>query len=56
LRHLAGGFEVRYRFVGDGVHDRDLRGDLLEEITLDVQDGVYAFQHYRVVKGQRLKH
>ena len=56
LRHLAGCFEVSYRFVEDGVHDKDIRGDLLEEITLDAQDGVYAFQHYGIVKGRRLKH
>jgi hypothetical protein len=56
LRHLAGCFEVSYRFVEDGVHDKDIRGDLLEEITLDEQDGVYAFQHYGIVKGRRLKH
>jgi hypothetical protein len=30
LRHLAGCFEVSYRFVEDGVHDQDIRGDLLE--------------------------
>ena len=45
LRHLAGCFEVSYRFVEDGVHDQDIRGDLLEVITLVEQDGVYAFQH-----------
>jgi hypothetical protein len=56
LRHLAGCFEVSYRFVEDGVHDQDIRGDLLEEITLEEQDGVYAFQHYGIVKGRRLKH
>ena len=48
LRPLAGGFEVRARFVEDGVHDQDIRGDLLEEITLEEQDGVYAFQHYGI--------
>jgi len=56
LRHLEGCFEVSYRFVEDGVHDKDIRGDLLEEITLEAQDGVYAFQYYGIVKGQRLKH
>jgi hypothetical protein len=56
LRHLAGCFEVSYRFVEDGMHDQDIRGDLLEEITLDAQDGVYAFQHYGIFKGQRIKH
>jgi len=56
LQHLAGCFEVSYRFVEDGVHDKDIRGDLLEEITLEAQDGVYAFQHYGIVKGRRLKH
>jgi len=56
LRYLAGCFEVSYRFVEDGVHDQDIRGNLLEEITLEEQDGVYAFQHYGIVKGRRLKH
>jgi hypothetical protein len=56
LRHLAGCFEVRYRFVEDGVHDQDMRGDLLKEITLEAQDGVYVFQPYGIVKGRRLKH
>jgi hypothetical protein len=56
LRHLAGCFEVSYRFVEDGMHDKDIRGDLLEEITLEAQDGVYAFQHYGIFKGRRIKH
>jgi hypothetical protein len=56
LRHLAGCFEVSYRFVEDGVHDQDIRGDLLEEITLEERDGVYAFQHYGISQGRRLKH
>jgi hypothetical protein len=56
LQHLVGCFEVSYRFVEDGVHDKDIRGDLLEEITLEAQDGGYAFQHYGIVKGRRLKH
>jgi hypothetical protein len=56
LQHLAGCFEVSYRFVEDGVHDKDIRGDLLEEITLEEQDGVYAFQHYGIFKGRRIKH
>ena len=56
LQHLAGCFEVSYRFVEDGVHDQDIRGDLLEEITLEARDGVYAFQHYGIAKGRRLKH
>ena len=43
LRHLAGCYEVSYRFVEDGVHDQDIRGDLLEEITLDAHDGVYVW-------------
>jgi hypothetical protein len=38
------------------VHDQDIRGDLLEEITLDAHDGVYAFQHYGIFKGRRIKH
>jgi hypothetical protein len=53
LRHLAGCFEVSYRFVKDGVHGKDIRGDLLEEITLEAQDGAYALQHYGIVKGRR---
>jgi hypothetical protein len=56
LKHLAGCFEVSYRFVEDGMHDKDIRGDLFEEITLDEHDGVYAFQHYGIFKGQRIKH
>jgi hypothetical protein len=56
LQHLAGCFEVSYRFVEDGVHDKDIRGDLFEEITLEEQDGVYAFQHYGIFKGRRMKH
>jgi hypothetical protein len=56
LKHLAGCFEVSYRFVEDGVHDKDIRGDLFEEITLEEQDGVYAFQHYGIFKGRRMKH
>jgi hypothetical protein len=56
LQHLAGCFEVSYRFVEDGVHDKDIRGDLFEEITLEAQDGVYAFQHYGIFKGRRIKH
>jgi hypothetical protein len=56
LQHLAGCFEVSYRFVEDGVHDKDIRGDLFEEITLEERDGVYAFQHYGIFKGRRMKH
>jgi hypothetical protein len=56
LQHLAGCFEVSYRFVEDDVHDKDIRGELLEEITLEAQDGVYAFQHYGIFKGRRIKH
>jgi hypothetical protein len=56
LPHLAGCFEVSYRFVEDGVHDKDIRGDLFEEITVDAHDGVYAFQHYGIFKGRRMTH
>jgi len=56
LRYLAGCFEVSYRFVEDGVHDQDIRGDLLEKSTLEEQDGVYAFQHYGISRGRRIKH
>jgi hypothetical protein len=56
LKYLAGCFEVSYRFVEDGVHDKDIRGDLLEEITLEDRDSVWAFQHWGVFKGRRIKH
>jgi hypothetical protein len=56
LQHLAGCFEVSYRFVEDGVHDKDIRGELFEEITMEERDGVYAFQHYGIFKGRRMKH
>jgi hypothetical protein len=56
LQHLAGCFEVSYRFVEDGMHDKDIRGELFEEITMEERDGVYAFQHYGIVKGRRMKH
>jgi hypothetical protein len=56
LQHLAGCFEVSYRFVEDGVHDQDIRGELFEEITMEERDGVYAFQHYGIFKGRRMKH
>ncbi len=56
LQHLAGCFEVSYRFVEDGVHDQDIRGELFEEITIEEHDGVYAFQHYGIFKGRRIKH
>ena len=56
LKHLVGCFEVSYRFVEDGVHDKDIRGNLFEEITIEEKDGVYAFQHYGIFKGRRIKH
>jgi hypothetical protein len=56
LQHLAGCFEVSYRFVEDGVHNKDIRGELFEEITMEERDGVYAFQHYGIFKGRRMKH
>ena len=40
LRHLAGCFEVSYRFVEDGVHDQDIRGDLLEGIPRRARRGL----------------
>jgi hypothetical protein len=43
LQYLAGCFEVSYRFVEDGVHDKDIRGDLLEEITLASQEKTRNF-------------
>jgi hypothetical protein len=56
LQHLAGCFEVSYRFVEDGVHDKDIRGELFEEITMEERDGVYALQHSGIFKGRRMKH
>jgi hypothetical protein len=56
LSHLAGCFEVSYRFVEDGANDKDIKGDLFEEITVEARDGVWAFQHWGVFKGQRIKH
>jgi hypothetical protein len=56
LQYLAGWFEVSYRFVEDGMHDKDIRGDLFEEITLEDRNGVWAFQHWGVFKGRRIKH
>jgi hypothetical protein len=56
LKHLAGCFEVSYRFVEDGVHDKDIRDDLFEEITVESRDGGWAFQHWGVFKGRRIKH
>lgn len=56
LKHLEGCFEVSYRFVEDGAHDKDIRGDLYEEITLEEREGAYAFQHYGIFKGRRIKH
>jgi hypothetical protein len=56
LKHLAGCFEVTYRFVEDGVHDKEIKGDIFEEITVAAVDGGWAFQHWGVFKGQRIKH
>jgi hypothetical protein len=56
LKHLAGCFEVSYRFVEDGMHDKDIRGDLFEEITIEEKDGIFTFQHYGIFKGRRINH
>jgi hypothetical protein len=56
LTYLAGCFEVTYRFIEDGVQDKDIRGDLFEEITRENREGAWAFQHYGVFRGQRIKH
>jgi hypothetical protein len=56
LKHLVGCFEVSYRFVEDGTHDKDIKGDLFEEITLEAKDGGWAFQHWGVFKDRRIKH
>lgn len=56
LKHLAGCFEVSYRFVEDGAHDKDIKGNLFEDITVEARDGGWAFQHWGVFKGRRIKH
>lgn len=56
LKNLAGCFGVSYRFVENGVHDKDLKGDLFEEIVLEEKNGVYAFQHWGIFKGARIRH
>jgi hypothetical protein len=56
LKHLSGCFAVSYRFVENGVHDKNITGDLFEEITVDAKDGGWAFQHWGVFKGRRIKH
>jgi hypothetical protein len=56
VKHLAGCFRASYRFVEDGVHDKDITGDLFEEITVEARNDDWAFQHRGVFKGRRIKH
>lgn len=56
LKKLEGCFEVSYRFMEDGAHDKEFKGDLLEEITFEEKDGIYVFQHYGISEGRRIKH
>jgi hypothetical protein len=56
LNYLAGCFEVSYRFIEDGVRDKEIKGDLFEQITVEARNGLWAFQHWGVFKGRRIKH
>ena len=56
LKSLSGCFEVSYRYVEDGPHDLELKGNLYEWITFQQDQGTLKFQHHGVSDGQIFKH
>jgi hypothetical protein len=58
LGHLAGCFEVTYRFVEDGAHDLTITGskEWIEPRAATLQGAAFAYQHYGLYEGQKFKH
>ncbi len=56
LKNLQGCFQVSYRYVEDGAHDLDLKGDLFEYVTYEGRSSSQFFQHYGIQENQAMKH
>lgn len=56
IQNLAGCFAVSYRFVEDGVHDKEIKGTY-EEILFEARpDGTFFLQHYGIMDQTKNKH
>lgn len=56
IQNLAGCFAVSYRFVEDGVHDKEITGTFEEILFESRPDGSFFLQHYGIMDQQRNKH
>ncbi len=56
VKNLSGCFAVSYRFVEDGVFDKEITGTF-EEVQFEARaDGSFFLQHYGIMAGEKNKH
>jgi hypothetical protein len=56
IRDLSGCFNVSYRYVEDGVHDKAIGPGAIEWIALKRREGGYSLQHVGIQDSEVVKH
>jgi Family of unknown function (DUF6607) len=56
IHHLSGCFRVSYRYVEDGIHDKEIDRGVIEWVALSRIAGGYSLQHVGLSPNEAMQH